>query len=149
MISNSRYSLTAVLVVVTVSPLISCKQFSPNKNDAKLQEVERLSADLPKYPGFQALSGGNTFSKPMLASIHKHYKSDAGYDDVKAFYSTKLMPAGWKLKEERNLKDWWRDYGGRELTFEKGEYSVVIEYRGDKAIDPDWNYAIGIGWHDK
>ena len=149
MISNSRYFLTVVLVVATVSTLIGCKHFSPNKNDAKLKEVEFLSAGLPTYPGFQELRGGNTYSKSMLASIHKHYKSDAGYDDVRAFYSTKLISAGWKLKEERNLKDWSRDYGGRELTFEKGEYSVTIEYRGGKAIDPDWNYAIGIGWDDK
>ena len=125
--SNSRYFLLLVLIVVTASALLGCKHFSPNKNDVKLKEVERLSAGLPVYPGFQELRGGNTYSKSMLASIHTHYKSDAAYDDVRAFYSTKLMPAGWKLKEERNLKDWSRDYGGRELTFEKGEYLVVIE----------------------
>lgn len=149
MISKSRYFSTAVLFVVTVSTLINCKHFSRNKNDAKLKEVERLSVGLPTYPGFQELRGGNTYSKSMLASIHKHYKSEASYDDVRAFYSSKLIPTGWKLKEERNLKAWSRDYGGRELTFEKGEYSVVIEYSGDKAIDPDWNYAISIGWHSK
>jgi hypothetical protein len=50
MITNPRYFLTVVLVVVTVSTLISCKHFSPNKNDAKFKEVERLSAGLPTYP---------------------------------------------------------------------------------------------------
>jgi len=35
-----------------------------------------------------------------------------------------------------------------QLTFGKGQYAVVIEYRGDKANDPDWNYAIDVGWHD-
>ena len=148
MITN-RLFLTVVLVVVTVSTPIGCKHFSPNKNDAKLKEVERLSASLPTYPGFQELGGGNTYSKSMLASIHKHYKSNAGYDDVKAFYSTKLMSTGWKLTEERNLKNWTRDYGGRELTFGQGQYWVSIEYSGDQAIDPDWNYGIGVGWHDK
>jgi len=137
-----------VVGLVIVLRLVGCNQFSPNKDDAKFKEVQRLSAGFPIYPGFQEVDS-SSYSKSMLASIHKVYKSEAGYDDVKAFYSTKLIPAGWQLTEERNLKDWSRDFGGRELTFGKGQYTVVIEYRGDKAIDPDWNYGISVGWHDK
>ena len=140
--------LGVVLAVAILVPLTSCKRYSPNRDDVKLKEVERLYNALPIYVGFQAIAG-SSYSKSMLASISKSYRSDARYDDVKNFYSARLIPEGWQLSKERNLKDWSRDYGGRELTFEKGEYSVVIEYRGDKAIDPDWNYAIGVGWHDK
>jgi len=113
-----------------------------------LKEVERLYSALPIYPGFLAI-GGSSYSKSMLVSVSKSYRSEASYDDVKSFYSIRLSSEGWQITEERNLKDWSRDYGGRELTFSKAEYSVVIEYRGDKAVDPDWNYAIGVGWHDK
>ena len=140
--------LSLVLAIATLVSLSNCKRYSANKDDAKLKEVQRLYNALPIYDDFQAIAG-SSYSKSMLASVSKSYKSDARYDDVKNFYSTRLIPEGWQLSKERNLKDWSRDYGGRELTFEKGEYSVVIEYRGDKAIDPDWNYAIGVGWDDK
>ncbi len=145
---NRRAFSTAVLGLVIVSSLLACKQFSPNKNDVKLKEVEGLWASFPVYPGFQE-SGGSTYSKSMLAAVNKYYKSDAGYDEVKTFYATQLGSAGWQQTKERNMKDWSRDLGGRELTFGKGEYSVVIEYWGDKAIDPDWNYAINVRWDDK
>ena len=45
------------------------------------------------------------------------------------------------------MTDWFRDFGGRQLTFRKDQYSIVIEYRGDKEPNPDWNYAIDIEWH--
>ena len=115
---------------------------------SNLETLSACGASLPIYPGFQE-SGSSFYSKSMLAAVNKYYKSDAGYDDVKAFYSTQLGSAGWQLTKERNMKDWSRDYGGRELTFSQGEYSVVIEYWGDKAVDPDWNYAINVGWDDK
>jgi hypothetical protein len=140
--------LSVVLAIAILVPLTNCKRYSPNRDDVKLKEVERLYNALPIYAGFQAIAG-SSYSKSMLASVSKSYRSDAPYDDVKNFYSARLIPEGWQLSKERNLKDWSRDYGGRELTFEKGEYSVVIEYRGDRAIDPDWNYAINVGWDDK
>ena len=124
-----------------------CKHFSPNKDDVKLREVEKLQAGLPIHPTFQEI-GGSSFSKPMLASIHRYYKSDAGYDVIKSFYSAKLIPEGWQLTKERSLKDWSVDLGGRQLKFGKGQYSVTIEYSGDKALDPDWNYAISVGWYN-
>jgi|SRR5882724_11078130 len=143
-----REVFSLILPIVTLFLLTECKHYSPNRDDAKFKEVERLYKGVPIYPGFQEV-GASSLSKSMLASVNKYYKSDARYDDVKNFYSTKLIPAGWLLTKERNLKDWSRDYGGRQLTFGKGQYSVVIEYRGDKAIDPDWNYAIDVGWDDK
>ena len=142
--TNQRFSL-ALLVLILCS-LASCKQFSPNKNDGKLKEVEKLYTNLPIHRGFTE-TWSSSVSKSMLASVGKHYKSDARYEDVKHFYVTNLIPEGWQLTKEIPLKDWSEDYGGRELTFTKEQYSIVIEYRGDKAISPDWNYAIDVGWH--
>ena len=135
------------VILISIPLLLSltnCKQFSPNKHDAKLKEVENLWASLPIPAGFEETWRGST-SKSMLASVSRHYKSDARYDDVKSFYVTRLIPEGWHLSKEEALKDWLGG-GGRQLTFTKEEYSVVIEYEGEKAIDPDWNYAIGVGW---
>ena len=142
--ANQLFRLTHLVVILCL--LASCKQFSPNKNDVKLKEVEKLYTNLPIYQGFRETWSGSV-SKSMLASVGKHYKSDARYEDVKGFYVAKLIPEGWQLTKEIPLKDWSEDRGGRQLTFRKEEYSVVIEYSGDKAVDPDWNYGIDVGWH--
>lgn len=136
--------------MVVVGPSISCKRFSPNREDVKLKDVQQISSKLPVYPGFQDTGGGSSYSKSMVASIHKTYRSDARFDDVKMFYATQLTPAGWQLTKDGALKgDWWQDFGGRELRFEQGQYSVVIEYIGEKAVEPDWNYGVSIVWDDK
>lgn len=146
-----KQALTIVLgIMVVYSFAYFCKQNSPNKDDAKLKEVERLYARLPIYPDFQEVEGtSSSFSKDLLASIGKSYKSKASYDDVKAFYVEKLRALGWQSWEERNLTSWGRDLGERELTFRNGQYSVIIEYSGDKASNPDWNYGINVSWNDR
>ena len=139
-----------IFAVVVVVPAISCKRFSPNRDDVKLQEVQRLASALPLYPDFHDTGGGGTYSKSISASVHKSYRSSARFEDVKMFYATQLTQTGWQLTKDRTLKDGWsRDLGGRELTFERGQFSVVIEYIGEKAIEPDWNYAISVGWDNK
>jgi len=139
-----------ILAVVVSVSAISCKRFSPNRDDVKLKEVQQLASALPVYPGFEDTGGGSTYSQSMSASVHKSYRSSARFNDVKTFYVTQLAQAGWQLTKDRTLKDGWsRDLGGRELRFEKGQFYVAIEYIGEKAIDPDWNYAISIGWDNK
>jgi len=143
-------AITMILAAVLLVPAISCKRLSPNRDDVKLKEVQQLASALPIYPGFEETGGGSTYSKSMSASVHKSYRSSARFDDVKTFYTTQLTQSGWQLTKDRTLKDGWsRDLGGRELRFEKGQYYVAIEYIGEKAIDPDWNYGISVGWNNK
>lgn len=147
---RSEQLLGLILTIVIVVPSINCKRFSPNRDDAKFNEVQQLASTLPIYHDFQDTGGGNSYSKSMVASIHKHYRSNARFDDVKLFYSTQLTQTGWQLTKERTLKDGWsQDLGGRELRFEKGQYSVVIEYIGEKANNPDWEYGVSVVWDDK
>lgn len=142
--------LSLMFAIVVLAPSISCKRFSPNRDDVKFKHVQQLSSTLPIYPDFHDTGGGNAYSKSMVASIHKHYRSNARFDDVKRFYATQLKQTGWLLTKERTLKDGWsQDLGGRELRFEKGQYSIAIEYIGDKAVNPDWEYAVSVAWDDK
>jgi hypothetical protein len=118
--------LSLVVQLVVLFSLAGCKQFSPNKNDVKLKEVEKLAANLPVHERFHETWNGSV-SKSMLASVGKHYKSDARYEDVKNFYVTKLIPEGWQLTKEIPLKNWSVNEGGLQLTFTRGEYSVVLQ----------------------
>ena len=84
-------------------------------------------------------------SKQSVASISKYYRTDAPYEDVRAFYIKELRDVGWLLKGERSVKDWERDLGGRELRFEMGDYYVTVFYFGERS-DTDSKYAIGVSW---
>jgi hypothetical protein len=79
------------------------------------------------------------------AFVSRGFSSEARYDDVKLFYMGELTKEGWKFANERKLKNWETDLGGRELKFRRGEYEITIEYAGERA-DYGWEYGVGIGW---
>ena len=109
-----------VILIASVSILAKyCKDHSLNKDDAKLKEVDAVFAQLPIYPDFQEVAH-SADSKDALARSGKSFRSAGKYDDVRSFYSTKLSASGWQLAKERNMTDWFRDFGGRQLTFRKG-----------------------------
>jgi hypothetical protein len=139
--------MVGIILIVTVSVWAKySKDHSPNKDDAKLKEIDALYSQIPVYPDFQEVTHSGD-SKDVSARLGKSYSSAGKYFDVRSFYSDRLTRSGWQLSRERNMTDWFRDFGGRQLTFQKGEYSIVIEYRGDKEPNPDWNYAIDVEWH--
>jgi len=136
----------AVLLVAVYVLADYTKEHSPNAGDAKLKEVDELLSSIPTYPDFQEVYNSWS-SKDLLALRGRHYRSVAPYEEVRRFYSDHLVERDWHLSEERNLRGWWKDTGGRILTFRQGEYKFTIEYRGDKESDPDWNYAVDLSWH--
>ena len=137
-----------VIVIAAISIFAKySKDHSPNKNEAKLKEIEAIYSQLPIYPDFQEVAH-NFASKDSSAFTGKSYASRAKYAEVRSFYSDTLLASGWQLTNESNLKDWWRDFGGRQLTFRKGQYSIVIEYRGDREPNPSWSYGIDVEWHN-
>jgi hypothetical protein len=80
------------------------------------------------------------------AFVSKSFRCKTSYDEVKRFYVDHVTQDGWQFVHERQIKNWQRDLGGRELEFRRGDYRVTIEYAGEKA-DYGWDYGIGIGWH--
>ena len=120
------------------------KKLSPNANDAKLHELIALASATPEYPGWIETGTHNT-SKASLAGVSKYYKSDAEYCEVNRFYTRELTKEGWQFVGERRFKDWWRDFGGREISFRRGEYKITITFAGESA-DYGWQYAIYFGW---
>ena len=139
--------IVGALLLVAVYVLADyTKDHSPNAGDAKLKEVDEPLSSIPTFPGFREVYNSWS-SKDLLALRGRHYRSIAPYDEVRRFYSDLLIERDWLLSEERNLRGWWRDTGGRILTFRKGEFKFTIEYRGDKELDADWNYAVDLSWH--
>ena len=139
-----KFIVGALIIVGVLAAEHITKQNSPNKDDTKLKEVEQLFTTIPIYPGSQEINASWS-SKDRIAGLIKTYKTDAGFNELKQYYMETLSQRGWRFDQEREIKDWWRDLGGRELRFRAGEYYVHIQYAGDKA-DYEWNYAVSVGW---
>jgi hypothetical protein len=138
---------SAILLLLLLFTISSCKQAFPNLDSSKFKEVERLDESLPAYPGAVKLNDKMWTSKPRSAHVSYGYRSDAGYDDLKRFYTERLKQSGWQFIGERGLYNWGEEYGGRALDFRNGEYSLVIEYAGSKAKANGWDYAISVVWN--
>lgn len=133
-----------VLLLSVCALLYVCHRRNSNETNRRLQEIERLSNDVSVHPSFMEISNHRTL-KASVIGVHKYFKSDAKYDDVKKFYTKELSQNGWQFTEEIKIKDWGRDLGGYDLIFHKGEYYYSITYAGDQ-VDTTWNYSISIGW---
>lgn len=118
--------------------------WSAKEDAAKLEEVKSVWARLPSYPGMQE-THSQTTSGGGKAMISKTFRSDARYDDVRRFYVERLEPDGWKIYDDKQIKNWGSDFGGHEIRFRKSDLSIVIEYSGEKA-DFGWQYGIAVSW---
>jgi hypothetical protein len=138
---------SAIFVLIFLLLNYWWKQNSPNRDDAKLKELHQLSLEIPVYPDFTEVVTHES-SRAMDAGLYKYYFSTAEYDDVKQFYARELGNRGWKLSSEQRQYDWFRDYGGRNLAFEKGDFLIAIEYAGAGSNDRS-NYSINFIWKNR
>jgi hypothetical protein len=122
------------------------KQSSPNRDDAKLKELQQISSEMPVPSSFSEVST-NFSSRGMDAGVYKTYRSPASYGDVKRFYSERLITKGWILRREKNHESWIIDTDGKDLEFQKGDMYIIIEYNGTKGNN-SWNYAVNYVWRN-
>ena len=144
MIVVRKKLLSLGIIVLLLFVFGCCKFFTRNRNDAKLQAVLSILKTIHLYEGSSEV---NTYasSKELFANAGKTYKCKVTYEELKNFYLKRLQTLGWTLFRERKLTDWGQDEGGHELTFRKGDYSVVIEYAGEKA-NARWDYGVTVRW---
>ena len=130
--------LTPIAFFTAFSLLIHCaKQDSPNRDDAKLKELEQISSSVPTFPTFASV---DTSSSSALddAGIYKYYRSSSSFYKVKDFYVEELSQRSWSLAEETT----------KGLKFRKGEYLIAVQYAGSNSELHDWNYAVSFVWRD-
>jgi len=118
--------------------------FSPKEDRAKLEETKNIWATFPLHPAMQE-NYSSTQSGFGKAYISKHFRCNESYDNMRAFFVERLTQNGWKLVNERHLKNWGKDVGGNELEFQKADFKINIEFAGEKS-DYGWDYGITIGW---
>jgi len=130
-----KICVTVVIQVVFVGSFLGwayyLKRSSPNRDDAKLEEIKTEIVKLPLHPSFQKI-GEDYSSRHMDAGGTLYYRSNANGESVRAFYATELPKLGWQIDRETNPP-----------FFHKNDLRLRIEYRPDQS---DWNYALDVEW---
>lgn len=133
-------AIFAVCGLLIALYFFNLRQRSPNRDGAKLNEVQQLSYEAPVYPDFTEV-GSNLKSSYTVVDLTKHYRSSANFDDVKKFYQSSLQRDGWTLIAA--------GVGGgtesRELRFKKGQFTISIFHTRSSSV---YDYAIDFVWDD-
>lgn len=72
-------------------------------------------------------------SQPRQAHVEDTFRGPLPYDGLRAHYDTALAARGWTFEQDRPLKDWGRDLGGRVARYRKGDYLASLQLAGGKS----------------
>jgi hypothetical protein len=125
------------------------KQYSPNRNDAKLKELRALSSETPAYPDFREVAM-HFSSRAMDAGVYRSYYSLSGYEEVKRFYLNILSKRGWKLTSEESSQSFLGESrDSKKIAFRKNDLQIIVEYVGGIAPNEGrWNYSVSFIWRN-
>ncbi|MCA1815914.1 MAG: hypothetical protein LC746_05810 [Acidobacteria bacterium] len=137
----------AAFTLMFISSVFLWKYFSPNRNDAKLRELQQISTEAPVYPAFIHTST-QTSSRASDAGVYESYASMATYEQVKEFYDEALTKKGWTMASEENGHSADQVDGGNTLIFRKGDYSIAIEYHGRRPSDRVGDFSVSFLWRE-
>ena len=116
-----------------------------------LRDVEKLFLEVRPMPNSQpvGLSPRPTY-RLCHATMGGQYRLQATEQEVRRYYDAELAQHGWVFQKEVSLKDWGRDYGGKQFFYCRGEYTASIETAGQLEAENGWSYDFGVSWglHD-
>ena len=119
---------------------------SPNRDDAMLIEVQRLSFETPAPATFRGISTRSS-SRSINAGVYNTYHTLSKYEEIKQFYLDKLTPKGWRLIKDDDLRSWLNSsYHHQILTFRKQDLLITIEYLHEVKSENSWNCAVCFVW---
>lgn len=115
------FSLFLILAaLVLVISLRSCKS---EAQVAKLQELQSLAVEIPKYPDFKQARYSDIY-RSSKAVVTYWYDSASRPEPVRGFYVKELATRGWTVENSDN------SFGKSDnpLTFHKGKYKIVLTH---------------------
>jgi hypothetical protein len=125
------------------------KQNSPNQDDAKLNELQRISSETPIPTTFRGIDSRSS-SRSINAGVYNTYYSLSKYEEIKQFYLDELTPKGWQLLKDEDLRSWLSSsYHQQRLTFRKQDLLIIIEYMNGVKPEYQWNYAVNFVWQNR
>jgi hypothetical protein len=137
--------LIVVVVLAAFFLLIPYRQrINGPEADRRLRTLETEFRSITPLPGASQLRYESSH-KTSLGSVSADYDTTSSYAEIRKHYDNQLGKNGWTFLEEKPVKIWWQDYGGKELFYCKDHNAAVIEYAGQWK-DAGWTYTFGLSW---
>lgn len=102
---------------------------------------------MPVHPGIAEVDRSSSASGGE-ALVSRMYRSDAHFEDVRDFYAERLAGHGWRLVDDREVKDRGRIRGERQVEFRRGKFYIDIRYAGARRDEFGWTYAVDVEWYE-
>ncbi len=131
-----------IAIVVAVS---GCASHDPMIGKARLVEMNEILKSVSIHQSKFEVEG-DTHATSSNVSITRKYKSDASFEEIKAFYYQQLTNQGWHFVEDQELKDRGRFRDERVLHFTRGEYLLNVQFSARRGADVGWDYALRIAY---
>jgi hypothetical protein len=145
---RKKLVLQAAFLLIFLSFIYWGKQASPNRDDAKLEELQQLSLEIHVFPGFRERSVDYS-SRATDASVYKSYFCSSSFKEVEEFYTFELSQKGWIRSHETNWRSWFIFEHNKELTFQKDEFIIAVAYTDRGQTSNEANYSVSFVWRSK
>ena len=120
-----------VLVLLLIAATISAVVFRSPDLSHQLAILEDTLNEVPPPLGTRL---ENAYDRPAIRSAYatRIYQSNLTFAEISAYYSAELLKRGWRIARDRELKDYWRNLGGRELVFCRNPYELTLATSGNR-----------------
>jgi hypothetical protein len=102
------------------------------------QEISRLG-QIPRV----SLVSDRSYHRPNTVLATRMFVGAHAFSEIRSFYDDAFSKAGWRFAGERSVQDWWRDFGGKSVTYCKAGYVASVEYAGTTA-QYGWNFSVSV-----
>jgi hypothetical protein len=144
-VSIGVFALVAVVALGSLFILVRHNQLvNSAKADESLKTLEKEFSMIAPIPSASRLRYESSH-KISLGSVGADYTTNKSYAQIRAHYDNELKKNGWEFVQERRVKIWWRDYGGKEAFYCKDHYTATLQYAGDWE-DAGWTYTFNLSW---
>jgi len=103
-----------------------------------------------EFSYIQALPDAKTINlnkshKPRQALVGSKYSTNLDYAEIRKYYDKELENQGWHFINEKAVRDWGRDFGGKIAHYRKGDYTASLQYAGNPK-EYRWAYSLDLTW---
>jgi hypothetical protein len=111
------------------------------------QQSQREFHAIAPLPSATVVSMGDNYSpwNSHKTTVDAGYVTNLPYSVIYEFYDRELVTLGWHQVEDRPYPASGKNFGGRQVTYCKGELSAWLQYAGT-APDHGWTYVFEVSW---
>jgi len=108
------------VAAATAFGIVGCSMMFPSVTPENIQTLRKICSDLPVPSSFTKIRE-RSLEKPELVIYSAEYTSEESPRTIEAAFKAPLLSDGWQESDGLDL-------GERTVDFEKGKYSIHIEY---------------------